>query len=76
MKNKNLKKCIIYLIATIMLITTTLSSTGMIFEFDGDRTEKQKTLYVGGSGPGNYSSIQKAINDASDGDIVLSLIHI
>jgi len=70
MKNKNLKRCIIYLIATAMLITTTLSGTGMIFEVDGDRTEKQKTLYVGGSGPGNYSSIQKAISEASDGDII------
>jgi parallel beta-helix repeat protein len=29
-----------------------------------------KTLYVGGSGPGNYSSIQDAIDDASDGDTV------
>lgn len=28
------------------------------------------TLYVGGSGPGNYSSIQDAINDANDGDTV------
>jgi len=28
------------------------------------------TLYVGGTGPGNYSTIQSAINDASDGDTV------
>ena len=28
------------------------------------------TLYVGGSGPGNYSRIQYAINNASDGDTV------
>ncbi|HEC89694.1 MAG TPA: tandem-95 repeat protein, partial [Thermoplasmatales archaeon] len=28
------------------------------------------TLYVGGSGPGNYSSIQDAIDNASDGDII------
>ena len=27
-------------------------------------------LYVGGSGPGNYSSIQDAVNDSSDGDTV------
>jgi parallel beta-helix repeat protein len=27
-------------------------------------------LYVGGSGPGNYSTIQAAINDTSDGDSV------
>jgi parallel beta-helix repeat protein len=28
------------------------------------------TLYVGGGGPGNYSKIQDAINDAMDGDMV------
>jgi len=28
------------------------------------------TLYVGGSGPGNYTRIQDAIDDASDGDTV------
>jgi len=32
--------------------------------FDGNM------LYVGGSGPGNYSSIQKAIDNASDGDTI------
>ena len=31
---------------------------------DGD------TLYVGGSGPDNYTSIQAAVNDANDGDTV------
>ena len=28
------------------------------------------TLYVGGDGPGNYSTIQDAIDDAVDGDTV------
>ncbi len=28
------------------------------------------TIYVGGSGSGNYSSIQSAIDDANDGDTV------
>ena len=28
------------------------------------------TLYVGGTGPGNYTKIQDAINDANDGDTV------
>ena len=38
----------------------TMSSVG----FDGN------TLYVGGSGPNNYTSIQAAIDDAVDGDTV------
>ena len=33
--------------------------------FDGN------TLYVGGLGPGNYSTIQAAINDANRGDTVI-----
>jgi parallel beta-helix repeat protein len=28
-----------------------------------------ETLYVGGDGPGNYSTIQEAIDDAKDGDL-------
>ena len=30
----------------------------------------ENTLYVGGSGPDNYTKIQDAINDAVDGDII------
>jgi len=33
-------------------------------------TSRGNWLYVGGSGPGNYTRIQDAINDASDGDTV------
>ena len=33
-------------------------------------TAKGNTLYVGGSGPGNYTKIQDAIDNASDGDTV------
>jgi parallel beta-helix repeat protein len=34
------------------------------------QSPKGNWLYVGGSGPGNYTMIQDAINDASDGDTV------
>ena len=50
---------------------TISSSTGInlvkqstVATFDGN------TLYVGGDGPGNYSTIQEAIDNASDGDTV------
>jgi len=33
-------------------------------------TSSGDTLYVGGSGPGNYTSIQDAVDDAVDGDTV------
>jgi parallel beta-helix repeat protein len=47
------------------------SSTGFSFEKDSTITTLDgKTLYVGGSGPGNYTKIQDAIDNASNGDTV------
>lgn len=43
-----------------------LSDTDFIFSFNFYGS----ILYVGGDGPGNYSMIQSAINNASNGDIV------
>jgi len=58
-------------IGIILLFIGSVSSTGFdvreqstIAPIDG------KILYVGGSGPGNYTKIQEAINDSSDGDTV------
>ncbi len=36
-----------------------------------NKIENGKTLYVGGDGPGNYTHIQDAINNASDGDTII-----
>jgi len=67
-----MKKKLIGLSICMLLISTVVlpvSGTLMI-----DRTSKPLlyggTLYVGGSGPGNYTKIQDAIDDASDGDTV------
>jgi parallel beta-helix repeat protein len=46
------------------------SSTGFNVEQSSTRIYDGKTLYVGGSGPGNYSKIQDAIDNSSDGDTV------
>lgn len=64
-----------YLVIAIILLLIGVNATGSIFReaevknvsnviFDGN------TLYVGGSGPNNYTTIQSAINDAVDGDTV------
>jgi parallel beta-helix repeat protein len=37
---------------------------------DKNQVANGTTLYVGGSGPGNYTNIQDAIDNASDGDTV------
>jgi parallel beta-helix repeat protein len=55
----------------LLFVGLTISSTGL-------NVEKQlvkplsfgNTLYVGGSGSNNYTSIQDAIDDASDGDTI------
>ena len=41
-------------------------------EITADETNFGNILYVGGTGPGNYSRIQDAINDASEGDTVFA----
>ncbi len=47
------------------------SSTGFnVREHSNNTSSNGKTLYVGGSGPSNYTKIQDAIDDASDGDTV------
>ncbi|RLF42398.1 MAG: hypothetical protein DRN12_00290, partial [Thermoplasmata archaeon] len=51
-------------ISEVRSIQFNLSPIGDAPSFNGS------TLYVGGSGPGNYSSIQAAIDNASDGDII------
>jgi len=53
----------------ILMVGMSVPSTGFNVEkstasFDGN------TLYVGGDGPGNYSTIQDAIDNANNGDTV------
>ena len=68
-----MKKKIIGIFVCMLLIITTVSSvpgielmekTSMVIFHNGN------TLYVGGIMPGNYSKIQDAINDSSNGDTV------
>ncbi|UCD13584.1 MAG: hypothetical protein JSW60_08515, partial [Thermoplasmatales archaeon] len=65
----NVKKGLAIGIILLFLSVSVIPSTGTTVEkssisFDGN------TLYVGGDGPGNYTKIQDAIDDASDGDTV------
>ena len=48
-----------------------IPSTGSVLEKKSNHTiSNGKTLYVGGSGEGNFTRIQDAIDNASDGDTV------
>ncbi len=59
-----MRKFIMIVSAIIILIPVGMATHNSFYEIDGN------TLYVGGSGPDNYTSIQDAINNASNGDTI------
>ncbi|UCF12800.1 MAG: right-handed parallel beta-helix repeat-containing protein, partial [Thermoplasmatales archaeon] len=72
MKTTYIKKSLAVVVILLFVSVSVIPSTGTIIEkkstiptfYDGN------ILYVGGSGTGNYSRIQDAIDNASDGDTV------
>jgi parallel beta-helix repeat protein len=70
-ENRKMKKKIIGIFVCMLLIMTVLPVSGnVLLEKVSNPASFGDTLYVGGSGEGNYTTIQSAINDASDGDSV------
>jgi len=66
-----MKKKIVGILVCMLLITTVLSVSGsVIVKRTPISTSLGDILYVGGSGPGNYSTIQDAIDAASEGDTI------
>ena len=74
-----LRKYLVYGVLFLFIGITLFSSSGTIVsdisQIDNSRSFKTldlrgHTLYVGGSGPDNYTKIQVAINNASDGDTI------
>jgi len=66
----------ICIIIVILLLTINITTSASIFE---DRaslldqplyTNNSTTLYVGGYGPDNYTTIRNAYNDANEGDTI------
>ena len=64
-----MKKGIPIIIVVQLLILTPTSSIATSERYQ-QSVSMGNTLYVGGSGPNNYTHIQEAINDASDGDTI------
>ncbi len=58
------------LIIALLLISTSIFGVSYVAEELSSTSFDSNIFYVGGDGPGNYSRIQDAINDASDGDTV------
>ncbi len=66
-----MKKILTFGIMLMFILMTVSSANEINLEKQSYlATRNGKTLYVGGSGPGNYTRIQEAINDAEDGDTV------
>ena len=64
MKKRLNKTVLVYFITGLFLFTIFVSLSEVV------ALEPSNTLYVGGNGTGNYSKIQDAIDDASNGDAI------
>lgn len=64
------KKVICIELALLFLGTSVIPSVAQETEQTTLPTLQDNWLYVGGSGPGNYSRIQDAIDNATDGDTI------
>jgi len=65
-----MKKLFVVAVILLFIGMSISSSTGFDVEQSITSIYDGKILYVGGSGPGNYTKIQDAIDNASDGDTV------
>ena len=71
MKKSILRKGLVYAIVVLFIGVSIIPLTGCkIVEKSPIPTFDGNILYVGGDGPGNYSTIQEAIDNSSDGDTV------
>ncbi len=64
------KKIISVLVCMLLIITVLPVSGTVLMQKVSNPLLNGKTLYVGGDGPGNYSKIQDAIDEANNGDTV------
>jgi len=64
------RKCLVVGIILLFVGTCIIPSTAQYIEKPSFPTSRGNWLYVGGSGPGNYSRIQDAINNSNNGDTV------
>jgi len=69
-KNPLLSKGLAVGIILLFIGTCIIPTSAQDIEKPSLPTSSGNWLYVGGSGPGNYSKIQDAIDNATDGDVV------
>lgn len=71
MSNKLRRKGIVFGIILFVIGTNVASAYDSESLSNSQQLVRGNTLYVGGVGPGNHTSIQGAINVASDGDTII-----
>ena len=69
-KKLELRKCLTAGVILLFIGVSIIPSTAYDLEKPSLTISNGHWLYVGGSGPGNYTSIQDAIDNASDGDFI------
>jgi nitrous oxidase accessory protein NosD len=70
MPTNPIKKGLAVGIILLFIGTAIIPSSGQPIEKLSSPASRGNWLYVGGSGPGNYTTIQDAVNASSDGDTV------
>jgi parallel beta-helix repeat protein len=64
------RKCLAIGIILLFIGTTIIPTTAQKIEKSSSSSSRGNWLYVGGSGPGNYTTIQDAMSNATDGDTI------
>lgn len=70
MKNKLIIKSLIVGIVVLYIGVNVVTAYNVNPSLSPQPTIRGNILYVGGSGPGNYTTIQEAINNATNGDTI------
>jgi len=70
MQKSLIKKGLVFTIIILFIGMGITPSTGTVLEKTSILSFDGNTLYVGGNGPGNYSKINDAYNDANPGDTI------
>jgi parallel beta-helix repeat protein len=65
-----LKKVVIIGVLFLVITNSVIPISGINLEHLTTSINPENTLYVGGNGPGNYTKIQDAIDNANEGDTV------
>lgn len=70
MKNELLARSLVFGIVVLFFGASVTSAYNVEPSLSAQPINRGNTLYVGGSGPGNYTTIQAAINNATNGDTI------